>query len=404
MFTGPVPQTHLATTDRSFSDLGLSPEIVASLKDLGFLHPTPIQAEVIPPALGGQDVIGLAETGSGKTAAFGLPMAERLRHGHGVRGLILCPTREIALQSKAFLDVLGRRHELDTVCLIGGVALGPQIDALRKKPDVIVATPGRLYDHVGRRNVRLDRVEQLVLDEGDHMLDMGFLPQILRILEVLPEKRQTMLFSATMPQPIERLAQRFMQDPVRVDILPSTKTAQGIEHCLYLVEPADTRACLMSLVEQQTGSTLIFLRRKVDAEWAFRQLQKEGHAAARIHSDRSQQQRVRALEGLRSGKHRILLATNIAARGIDIPIIQHIINFGVPDTVEEYVHRAGRTARGDAEGIVSTVATWQDKEALRMIERAIGQSLPRCVAPGVEPYIERRTTIRGRKLRRRRML
>ncbi|MDH3743700.1 MAG: DEAD/DEAH box helicase [Acidobacteriota bacterium] len=404
MFTGPVPQTHVQTTDRTFSDLGLSAEIVASLEDLGFEHPTPIQSEVITPALEGRDVIGLAETGSGKTAAFGLPMAERLRHGKGVRGLILCPTREIALQSKAFLDVLGRRHELDTACLIGGVAMGPQIDALNNRPDVIVATPGRLYDHVGRGNVRLDRVEQLVLDEGDHMLDMGFLPQILRILELLPDKRQTMLFSATMPPPIERLAQRFMRDPLRVDILPSHKTAEGIEHCLYLVEPSDMRGCLMSLVEERGGSTLIFLRRKVDAEWAFRQLEKEKHLVARIHSDRSQQQRVQALEGLRSGKHRILLATNIAARGIDIPIIEHIINFGVPDTVEEYVHRAGRTARGDAEGVVSTIASWQEKEALRMIERAIGQSLPRCTARGVEPYVERRTTIRGRKLRRRRML
>lgn len=404
MYSGPVPQDHVATTDRGFGELGLSGEIVDTLTGLGFAHPTPIQAEAIPLALSGRDVIGLAETGSGKTAAFGLPMAERLQHGRGVRGLILCPTREIALQTKSFLDVLGERHELDTACVIGGVRMGPQIDALRRGPDVVVATPGRLYDHYERRNLKLDRVEQLVLDEADHMLDLGFLPQILRILETLPAKRQTMMFSATMPEPIKRIASRFMQDPATVNILPRGRTASGIEHRLYLIEPPSMRDCLLSLAEHEPGSTLVFLRRKVDAEWAYRQLEKAGHSVERIHSDRSQRQRVEALERLRAGKRRILLATNIAARGIDIPVIEHIINYGVPETVEEYIHRAGRTARGDAEGVVSTIATWGDKEALRMIEKAIGRQLPRCEAPGVPQYLERRTTIRGRKIRRRRLL
>jgi ATP-dependent RNA helicase RhlE len=398
-----VTQTIL-TTDQSFGDLGLGPELVAALAGIGFEHPTAIQARAVPAALAGRDVLGLAETGSGKTAAFCLPMAEHLQHGRGVRGLILSPTREIALQTRAFLEVVGRLHELSSTILIGGVALGPQIDELRRKPDILVATPGRLLDHVRRRNVRLDEIEKLVLDEADHMLDLGFLPQISEVLELLPERRQTMLFSATMPPPIERLAGRLLRDPLRIDIIPHGRTARGIEHRLYLVEHADMRPCLMALVEAEDGSILVFLRRKIDAEWAYRQLLDAGHDVARMHSDRSQKQRVRALDGLRSGQHRVLIATNIAARGIDIPVIEHIVNFGVPDTVEEYVHRAGRTARGDAEGVVSTIATWQEKEQIRLIEKAIGQSLPRCSAKGVEPYVERRKTIQGRPIRRRRLL
>ncbi|MGB5658216.1 MAG: DEAD/DEAH box helicase, partial [Thermoanaerobaculia bacterium] len=198
MFTGAVPQDPTAT-DVSFADLGLSEPILRSLESFGFEYPTPIQAQVIPKALAGLDVIGLAQTGSGKTGAFGLPIAEHLIHGKGVRGLILCPTREIALQTQSFLDVVGEDHQLSTVCLIGGVKLGPQIDDLRRHPDIVVATPGRLWDHYQRRNLNLDRIEKLVLDEADHMLDLGFLPQILRVFEAVPDERQTMMFSATMP-------------------------------------------------------------------------------------------------------------------------------------------------------------------------------------------------------------
>ena len=403
MFSGPVSQ-NIQTTDQTFSDLGLSPSIVRSLDGIGFQHPTRIQSAVIPLALRGDDILGLAETGSGKTAAFCLPLAEHLQHGRGVRGLILSPTREIALQTQSFLNIVGKHHSLTNALLIGGVKIPPQIEALRAKPDILVATPGRLLDHVRRRNVRLNNVEKLVLDEGDHMLDLGFLPQINEVLEQLPARRQTMMFSATMPPPIERLTQRFMNSPQRVDLLPRSRTARGIEHRLYLVKPADMRACLLSLTHEENSSILVFLRRKIDAEWAYRQLLGEGHAVARIHSDRSQRKRIDALSGLRSGKYRILIATNVAARGIDIPVIGHIINFGVPDTVEEYVHRAGRTARGDAEGIVSTIASWEEKEQIRWVEKAIGQALPRCTAPGVDPYVERRKSIRGRPIRRRRLL
>ncbi|MCP4201024.1 MAG: DEAD/DEAH box helicase [bacterium] len=404
MFTGGLPQDNVVTADKSFSDLGLSLRLTDALREIAFYNPTPIQAEVLPRALEGADLIGLAQTGSGKTAAFCLPMVERLAPNRGTRALVLCPTREIAMQTKSFLDVLEPTTGFTSVCLIGGVRMDPQISKLRTKPDVIVATPGRLLDHVGRRTAYIDRVEYLVLDEADHMLDLGFLPQILRVLELLPAQRQTMMFSATMPAQIDRIARRFMREPEQVDFRPDGRTAEGIEHRLYLVQPENMRACLMGLLEQEQGSTLVFLRRKVDAEWAYKQLKQEGHRVDRMHSDRSQGQRVEALASLRSGKNRILLATNVAARGIDIPVIEHIINYGIPENVEEYVHRAGRTARGDAEGIASTIATWKHKEEIAMIERALGRPLPRCAAPGVEPYVERKTTIRGRKIRRRRLL
>jgi len=404
MFTGGIPQHSVATTDDTFSSIGLSPALVETLRGIGFHHPTPIQVEIIPRALSGLDLVGLAQTGSGKTGAFGLPIAEKLIHGRGVRGLILSPTREIALQTQSFLEVFGKDHHLKTVCLIGGVNIQPQIRDLKDDPDIVVATPGRLLDHMQRRTVSVGKIEHLVLDEADHMLDLGFLPQIARILEELPTKRQTMMFSATMPPPIERLTQRFMTDPTRIDILPPGRTADGLEHRLYLVGHDDRLPCLKALVDEEEGSMLIFLRRKIDAEWAFRVLSQEGHAADRIHSDRSQQQRVAALQGLRSGKHRILLATDVAARGIDIPIIHHVVNFDAPETAEDYIHRAGRTARGDAEGIVSLISTWQGKTVIKQIESMLGQSLPRFTAPGVEPWFERKTTIRGRKMVRRRML
>jgi ATP-dependent RNA helicase RhlE len=287
------------------------------------------------------------------------------------------------------------------VCLIGGVKLGPQFDKLRTPPDIVVATPGRLVDHVQRRTLKLDHVEELVLDEGDHMLDMGFLPQVERILRLLPRERHTMMFSATMPGPIERLAQRFMRDPVRIDLTPQGMAATGIQHRLYLVNSQDKKACLLALLHQELGSTLVFIRRKMDADWLCRVLQKEGHPVDVIHSDRSQGQRIDALQGFRAGEHRILVATDIAARGIDVPGIEHVINFDVPETVEDYVHRGGRTARGTV-GIVSTIASWMDKPRILLIEQGLGQKLPRCTVAGVEPYVESKPRGRDRLGRPRR--
>ncbi|HKS22222.1 MAG TPA: DEAD/DEAH box helicase [Thermoanaerobaculia bacterium] len=387
MLPSAIPQHPVETTDKDFESLGLSAAIVGVVKNIGFENPTPIQAAVIPVALEGHDLIGLAQTGSGKTAAFALPLAERLVHGRGVRGLILSPTREIALQTKAFLDLFGAEHQLATACLIGGVRLRPQTESLKHQPDVIVATPGRLLDHVRQRHVKLDAIEHLVLDEADHMLDLGFLPQMREILRLLPRQRQTMMFSATMPDSIEMIAREFMRDPVRVDIAPKG-AATGITHRLYVVRAEDKRNALMALLNEELGSTLVFARRKIDAEWLYHVLERKGHPVSRIHSDRSQGKRVQALEGFRAGSHRILVATDIAGRGIDVPGIEHVINFDIPEAVEDYVHRAGRTARGAALGIVSTIVTWQDLPMVRKIEETLGEKLPRCAVAGIEPWEE----------------
>jgi ATP-dependent RNA helicase RhlE len=400
MQTVAIPQHPVETTKIKFESLGLSAPILQSIRRIGFEHPTPIQAKVIPVALSGRDLVGLAETGSGKTAAFCLPLAERLTHGQGISALILSPTREIALQTQAFLEIFGEEHKIRTACLIGGVKMGPQVRALNQRPDIVVATPGRLLDHIERGTAKVRGIHHLVLDEADHMLDMGFLPQVLRILEELASERQTMMFSATMPPPIERLAQQFMISPVRIDILPEGGAAAGISHRVYMVDGDDKKACLLALLGQELGSTLVFIRRKVDAEWLSGVLEREGHPVERIHSNLSQGERTQALQGFREGEHRILVATDIAARGIDVPRVRHIINFEMPETVEDYIHRAGRTARGNANGIVSTIATWLDKPRVKDIEQTLGEEIPRCTVPGVKPYVEmtpRNTMAGGRK-------
>ncbi len=395
-----LPRQPAPESSQSFDDLGLTPELRVAVAELGWQRPTPIQALVIPPALAGRDLIGLAATGSGKTAAFGLPIVQRLPADGRVRALVLSPTREITLQTKSFLDYFGASRRLRAVALIGGLQIRHQMDALARKPQIVVATPGRLLDHLERGTVRLDAVSELVLDEGDHMLDLGFMPQIHRILEHLPEQRHTMLFSATMPPPIERLAQRFLTEPLRLDVTPKGKAARGITHRLYLVDIDNKRPCILSLLNRELGTTLVFTRRKVDAEWLSRVLEREGHRVERIHSDLTQAQRLAALDGFREGRHRILVATDVAARGLDIPAIEHVINYDIPDTVEDYVHRAGRTARGDAEGVVSTIATFLDKPLIKEIEATLGHELPRCTTLGVEPYVEYKPRRRlGRRLR-----
>jgi len=395
-----LPQHPVPETDRSFDELGLAPELRTAIDEMGWTHPTPIQAAIIPAALEGHDVVGLAETGSGKTAAFALPLVQRLGEPKRIaRALILSPTREITLQTKGFLDYFGASHRLRAVSLVGGLNIRHQMDELAKKPEILVATPGRLLDHAGRGTVRLDRIEELVLDEADHMLDLGFMPQINRVLEQLPERRHTMMFSATMPPEIERLTRRFLVDPVRVDITPPGRAASGITHRLYLVDVDNKKAAVLSLLNQELGTTLVFVRRRSDAEWLFRILEREGHPVDRIHSDLSQKERLRSLSGFREGHHRILIATDVAARGLDIPIIRHVVNFDLPDTVEDYIHRAGRTARGEATGLVSSIATWLEKEMIRDIERALGEKLARCTTPGVEPYVEMKPRRRMRRMR-----
>lgn len=396
-----IPQHPVATTDKPFSSLGLSPPILKVIEQIGFQYPTPIQSEVIPLALSGRDLIGLAATGSGKTAAFSLPLAERLSHGKGLRGLILSPTRELALQTKAFMDLFGQDRHLDTACLIGGVRMGPQFEALKRGPDVVVATPGRLLDHIERRTLKLDAIEELVLDEADHMLDLGFLPQVQEILSLLPKQRHTMLFSATMPPPIERLTKMFLSDPLRVDILPEGGAATGLTHRLYMVADEDKKKCLYELLHMNLGRTLIFIRRKSDAEWLTSVLEREGFSVGRIHADLTQAQRVHELKSFRDGKTRILVATGVAGRGIDIPEIEHVIHFDLPEKVDDYIHRAGRTGRGAMTGLVSSIVTWQDKPTIKEVEAVLGFEIPRCTLPGVEPWVELKPkpTIRRRMLR-----
>ena len=391
----PVP-----TTDKRFDELGLSDPILASIRAVGFEHPTPIQAAVIPRALTGRDLIALAQTGSGKTAAFVIPIAERMTHSGGVRTLIISPTREIALQTQTFIELFGKNHDLESTCLIGGVKMGPQLDALKRGPDIVVATPGRLLDHIQRRSIDVSKVETLVIDEADHMLDLGFLPQVRQIIRRIPAKRQTMMFSATMPPAIEELARTLLSDPERIDIMPEGRTATGLSHRLYVVAVENKRPCLRELLQEELGSTLVFVQRKIDAEWIYHILHNEGHPVARIHSDRSQGRRVEALENFREGQHRILVATDIAGRGIDVPGITHVINFDMPETVEEYVHRAGRTARVDASGIVSTIATWQELRMVAEIEAAIGQQLPRCSVAGIPAWGEAAKPAKPRERRR----
>lgn len=379
---------NLETTPATFDDLTLAPDILKAIKHVGYKHPTPVQQKAIPAAIEGKDLIVCAQTGTGKTAAFCLPMAQRLTHGKGVRGLVLCPTREIALQTKAFLDLFGRSHHLRAAVFIGGVKMGPQIQAIKKHPDIIIATPGRLWDLVEQKLVKLDQISELIFDEADRMLDMGFLPQIQRIMSVVPAKRHTMMFSATMPMEIEKLARRYLTDALRVEVARPGTAAKGITHRLYLVEPQDKTRALIALLDKEPGTTLIFVKMKREADKLAVLLGKHGHRAGRMHSNLSQSQRVRELEDFRRGKSPILVATDIAARGIDVEGIAHVINFNIPNTADDYVHRAGRTARAEREGVSSTIGTWLDMGDIRGIERLVGFQLPRHSLEGIPPYTE----------------
>lgn len=374
--------------DKTFAELGLSDSVLKCIEKAGFKHPTPIQSHVIPTALTGKDILGLAQTGSGKTAAFVLPMAERLNHGLGLRGLILCPTREIALQTKDFLDLFGEFHKLKTVCLIGGMSIGKQIQDLKEKPDIVVATPGRLLDHAEKKTVNLSQISELVLDEADHMMDMGFMPQIREVLAMLPKNRHTMMFSATMPEAIERLTKQFLKDPVRVNLQPEGMAAEKVSHRLYIVDHADKSKCLLSLLNEEKGSVLIFIQRKIDSMWIQKSIAEAGHMVDTIHSGRNQNERTQALKDFKDRTTRVLIATDIASRGIDVPGIEHIINYDITDNVEDYIHRAGRTARANAEGTISTIATWMDLPMVKQLEATLGEKIPRFTAEGVKPYIE----------------
>jgi ATP-dependent RNA helicase RhlE len=370
------------TTTPSFADLKLSEKSLHALERAGFEHPTPIQARAIPPALEGKDVIGTAATGTGKTAAFLLPIVERIagRSRGGPRALVLAPTRELAVQIAEQLERFGRGRGVRGATVIGGVGMGAQTAALRDH-EVVIATPGRLVDHLQQRTAHLDAIEILVLDEADRMLDMGFRPQLDRILARVPRRRQTLLFSATMAGEVAEFARLHLHDPVRVEVSRSGTTAERAEQRVFLAAQPEKLPLLLALLGGDELSTLVFTRTKRRADRVAKALDRAGLQVARIHADRSQGQRRAALEGFRDGTYRVLVATDIAARGIDVAEIGHVVNFDLPHVPEDYVHRVGRTARMAASGKASSFASPEEADLLRGIERLTRKELPRSPVP-----------------------
>ncbi len=358
-----------------FASLGISPNLLSLLTQRRFIEPTPIQAQTIPIAIEGKDLVGIAQTGTGKTLAFGIPMLQRLGTQKGL-GLVIAPTRELAQQIEEALRGIGQPLGLRTAVLIGGESMPKQLGQLRRKPHVIIATPGRLIDHLEQRTVDLSSVNTLVLDEADRMLDMGFAPQITKILTRVPSERQTMLFSATMPDTIARLASRYMKLPVRVEIARAGTTADQVTHEVFFVAKNDKLRLLEKLLDQYKGTILVFSRTKHGAKKMTRVVESMGHRAAELHSNRTLAQRRTALEAFKRGRVRILIATDIAARGIDVTGIELVINFDLPDNPEDYVHRIGRTARAGRKGHAISFATPEQRRDIRDIERLIRKNLP----------------------------
>ena len=364
-----------------FNDLTLDPALLRGISDLGFSEPTPIQRAALPPALDGRDLLACAMTGSGKTAAFGLPILQRLgqpRPGVGPRALILTPTRELAAQVHDHISELGRHTRLTLATVFGGVKPAAQERALRRPLDILVATPGRLLDHMRQPWFRIDRLEVLVLDEADRMLDMGFLPDVRRVLAQLPARRQTMLFSATMPRPIVELSRDLLRDPVRLDVERPSAPATGVRHTVLAVEESAKKELLLAMLRRdEVGTALVFTRTKHRANRLHRFLDGAGVPCDRIHGNRSQPQREKALAAFKNGAIRILVATDIAARGIDVEALPHVINFDVPNQAEDYIHRVGRTARAAATGDAVTFVSPAEEGGMRAIERALGRRLER---------------------------
>ena len=372
--------------EATFEELGLQQPLLDAVRDAGYTHPTPIQRQAIPLALKGRDIMGLAQTGTGKTAAFTLPIVDRLLGGpRRTRALVLTPTRELCVQVEESFQKYSRHAELDVVPVYGGVPLDPQEKKLRAGVDVVIATPGRLIDHLDRQNVVFDDLEVLVLDEADRMLDMGFAPQINRIVDQIPRYRQTLLFSATMPPEVEALARKYLRKPVVVQVGRRSMTASGVTHAVYPV-PRDRKTELLAELLKGVGadSVLVFTRTKHGADKVVRHLEQAGIAADAMHADKSQSQRMRALEDFKSGKTRVLVATDIAQRGLDISGITHVINYDVPQQPEDYVHRIGRTGRAAATGDAFTFMAPDEIAMVRTIERVIGQPIPRISVPGYD--------------------
>jgi len=372
----------------SFASLGLAKELTRAVADEGYEHPTPIQREAIPLVLAGRDLIGSAQTGTGKTAAFLLPILQRLAGGqsHALRALILVPTRELAEQVLQSARTYGQHLSLTAAAIYGGVGMEPQTRGLARGIDVLVATPGRLLDHMGRGHVDFSHIEVLVLDEADRMLDMGFAPDVRRILDALPEERQTLLFSATISADVDRLAQRALQGHASVEIGRRAAPADGVEHVLVAVDKLQKRGALARILQAKpAGQTLVFTRTKYGADKLVTFLRREGIAAQAIHGDKAQSTRQRTLDAFRNGAVDILVATEIAARGIDVDGIRMVVNYDVPTDPELYVHRVGRTARAGQRGVGLTLMSPDEWLLVADIEKLVGQVFPREVIPGFEP-------------------
>ena len=370
----------------TFQEFQFHPAIAAGVTAAGYVTPTPIQAQAIPAVMAGRDVMGLAQTGTGKTAAFALPILHRLHPGGRgkVRALIVAPTRELAEQINESFSALGHQVGLTNTTIYGGVGINPQVTTLRRGVDIVVACPGRLLDHIGQGTLNLAHLEVLVLDEADQMFDMGFLPDIRRILKALPPKRQTLLFSATMPEAIRGLANETLTSPVTVQV-DRVAPAVTVSHALYPVEPHLKTALLLGLLQHtDTESVLVFTRTKHRARRLGEQLEKAGYRAASLQGNLSQNRRQAALDGFRDGSYQILVATDIAARGIDVSQISHVINYDIPDTPEAYIHRIGRTGRAARSGDAFTLVSGEDTVMVRAIEKLLGKPLERSRLDGFD--------------------
>lgn len=362
-------ETTAQLSEAKFSDMKINPRILKKLEELKFTVPTPIQQKTIPIGLEGSDLIGIAQTGTGKTLAFGIPIIQKIIENKAL-ALIVLPTRELALQVDEVFQKVGRSLGIQTAVLIGGAAFGPQIAAIRRHPQVIIGTPGRIIDHLEKKHIRLHACKILVLDEADRMLDMGFAPQIKEILKEMEasKERQTLLFSATMPDDIAAIATKYMKTPVRVEVARAGSVGDNIEQEIFFVKKDQKMNLLEKLLHEHTGSVLVFSRTKYGAQKICKELEMMGHSAAEIHSNKSLMQRRQALDGFKSGKYRVLVATDIASRGIDVTGIQLIVNFDLPESPEDYVHRIGRTGRAGQKGRAISIATADQKHKVFRIE------------------------------------
>ena len=398
----------------NFSDYPFRESIHRDIEAAGYETPTPIQAECIPPALEGRDLIGLAQTGTGKTAAFALPIIHRAAQQMGMAALVLAPTRELAQQIARMFNDLGASSGIRVAVVVGGIPIRKDERALTSWPNVLVATPGRLIDHLESGKVTLSEIQTLVVDEADRMHDMGFIPQIQRILSSLPAERQTMMFTATMPSDVERIARRHMRDPLRIQVGRRSAPAERAQQQLFRVDEDRKTALLLDLLNEANGRVLIFVRTKLGVDRLARAVMRRHPATARLHSNREQVDRDQAMAGFRDGTYRIMIATDIAARGLDVADIEHVINYDFPHYAEDYVHRVGRTARVAASGQATSFVTRADRSYVAAVERLVGEKLPLNGASddgddGAQPTAPRRrrssrpgqTSAAGRSPRRR---